>query len=536
MTSPRPSQLIFLPIVTTLGAVKCCRSVNLGLRANARACAASIPPRSDSCDANGEIRTFSPQSFRQLLSEAGGGQGQSCHVELRKTQQGVWVSPASVHGGHVKTTTECFSHTLGNKAYGMVLNMSLQRFPRVCCIPSSVRAESPPPLPQTSFLYPYSPPGGVTKGYRKYSYIFYFPPSVRCFLQLMQSDASAADSEADAVWKACWKKFLLGGWATINQPVYVCAHAICMRRRAWSTTAADCCWIICRSRCWRGVWLMYNRFWRERIWLRREEEPTSKAPFTWRLKKSWGSSMRRPLWARFAMESFVRKVATNGHTGGLKAKIIWLWMLQYGLANTRALLPWREVPRARARARTDTWRELWMWPDLIFNKSGSGGCQSRWAQRGERKLESPSDPNDRTDPSAWPESKEARQDHMGRGAEAATLSVSQDSSQRFGGTLMVQSEEFIPFQAVHKEFFLNLFFDGFADHWVLDTHEVEKETVEQKPAQRWTSLMRFRPSVCELALYSHIRKPRKRKRLKPHSLVKSPCVCSQHRTLGTVSA
>lgn len=46
------------------------------------------------------------------------------------------------------------------------------------------------------------------------------------------------------------------------------------------------------------------------------------------------------------------------------------------------------------------------------------------------KLESPSDSNDRTDPSALTESKEARQVYMGRGAEAATPFVSEPEQQR----------------------------------------------------------------------------------------------------------
>lgn len=241
--------------------------------------------------------------IRQMLSEAG---GQRSKLWRRFEENSCVNFPCERASGtrrtHMKTATVCFSCTLGNKAYGMVLNMSLQRFPWVCCLSTSVRAESPPP--KTSFLYLYSPPGGH-KRLQKIQVYFLFPSI--CFLQLMQSDASAADS--DAVWKA-WveRSFDLGG-ATINQPVYLCAHAICMRPRVWSTMAAECCWIICRSRCWRGVWLMYNRFWREHIWLWREEEPTSKALFSWRVKKSWGSSMRRPLWACFAMKSLVRKVA-----------------------------------------------------------------------------------------------------------------------------------------------------------------------------------------------------------------------------------
>lgn len=152
------------------------------------------------------------------------------------------------------------------------------------------------------------------------------------------------------------------------------------------------------------------------------------------------------------------------------------------------------------------------------------------------KLESASDSNDRTDPPAWPESKEARQVSMGGGAEATTPSVSEPEQQRalwwdFNGLI----RGVCPISSCPQRVLFKSLFDGLADHWVLETREVEKRTVEQKPAQRWTSLMSFRPSVCELVLYSHIRKPRKRKCLKPHS-VKFPRVCSQHRTLGTVSA
>lgn len=147
VTSPRPSLLI-VAIVTTLGAVKCCRSVNLGL------CCKCQSPRSTDSSSKGSIRFLRRKRQNQemfcrwnhlCLNRCW---GQSCHVELRKTQQGVNFPCKRARGTrrtHMKTATASFSCTLGNKAYGMVLNMPLQRFPRVCCLSTSVRAESPPP-------------------------------------------------------------------------------------------------------------------------------------------------------------------------------------------------------------------------------------------------------------------------------------------------------------------------------------------------------------------------------------------------------
>lgn len=99
------------------------------------------------------------------------------------------------------------------------------------------------------------------------------------------------------------------------------------------------------------------------------------------------------------------------------------------------------------------------------------------------KLESPSDSNDHTDPSASPESKEARQVYMGRGAEAAAAFVSEPERQRalwwgFNGLIRAV----YPISSCPQRVLFESLFDGFADHRVLDgTHEVEKTTVEQKP-------------------------------------------------------
>lgn len=119
---------------------------------------------------------------------------------------------------HMKTATVCFSSTLGNKAYGIFLNMSLQRFPRVCCLSTSVRAESPPPHNQL-FISILST-GGSRKATENTA-LFFSPPSVRCFLQLTESDASAADSE-DA---RSTRSFDLEGWGGNNKPT-------CLRWRA----------------------------------------------------------------------------------------------------------------------------------------------------------------------------------------------------------------------------------------------------------------------------------------------------------------
>lgn len=147
------------------------------------------------------------------------------------------------------------------------------------------------------------------------------------------------------------------------------------------------------------------------------------------------------------------------------------------------------------------------------------------------KLELPSDSNDHTDASASPESKEARQVYMGRVAEAATPFVSEREQQRalwwgFNGLIRGVCPISSCPQRVRFRWSLSL-----GRH----TWGGEKDCWAETRKQRWTSLMRFRPSVCELALYSHIRKPRKRKCLKQHSLVNFPRVYSQHRTLGTVS-
>lgn len=137
-------------------------------------------------------------------------------------------------------------------------------------------------MPATKVLFLCSPRGGHEKLWKIYLH-FLFPAICPMLSRLRQSDWIWRRALADDLRGALKRNDR--GWKIQNKQTkkkwLFSPRVISIRRHVWCMMAT----IICRSRFWRCVWLMFNRFWRE-LGSGGKKEQNSKDPFSCKVKMS----------------------------------------------------------------------------------------------------------------------------------------------------------------------------------------------------------------------------------------------------------